>query len=56
MEEFLIKVGLSAVLALLIYYGVELFGHWIAWWAAGLIGLALVFGGWLILTGDDWFD
>lgn len=54
-QEFLLKFILAVVLSLGIYYGVEAFGHWIAWWAAFLIGFFVIFGGWLILTGD-WFD
>lgn len=56
MEEFLIKTGLSGILWAAIYWGVQVFGHWIAWWAALLISVVFVFGGFLLLTGDDWFD
>lgn len=53
MAEFLIKLIVSAVVALLIKAGVALFGHWIAWWLAAIIGLVVVFGGVLILDSDD---
>lgn len=55
MTEFLIKAVLSAALTLLIKGGVAAFGHSIAWWAAGVIAVVLVFGGWLVLSGD-WID
>lgn len=55
-QEFLLKFILATILSIAIYYGAEAFGHWIAWWAAGLIGFFVVFGGWLLLTGDNWFD
>ncbi|MEU7980517.1 hypothetical protein AB0B63_18535 [Micromonospora sp. NPDC049081] len=53
MTETLIKLLLAAVLTLLIKGGVALTGHWIAWWLAALISLAVVFGGWLIITDTD---
>lgn len=55
MGEFLIKVALSAAVALLVKGGVAMAGHWVAWWLAALIGLVVVFGGWLIIVdGDGW--
>ncbi len=53
MNEFVAKLAVSALLALLIKGGVALFGHWIAWWLAALIALAVVFGGWLIIVDSD---
>lgn len=54
--EFLVKLILSAVLSVVIKVGVEAFGHWIAWWAAILIALVVVFGGLLFLDDDtEWF-
>lgn len=49
---FVIKLVLSAVLMGLIMGGFALFGHHIVWWLAGLIALVVVFGGWLIISGD----
>lgn len=51
----LLKLFVSAIVALLIIGGVAAFGHHIAYWAAGLIAVVFVFGGWLIISGD-WFD
>ncbi len=48
MNEFLAKLGLSAVVALLIKGGFALFGSSVAWWIAGVAGLAIVFLG-------EWF-
>ena len=57
MTEFLWKVLASAVLTVLIKGGVALFQHSIAWWAAALIALVVVFGGFLILDSDgDWWS
>jgi hypothetical protein len=56
MGEFLIKLLIALVLTLVIKGGVALFDHWIAWWAAALIAAVVVFGGWLILTGDGWWQ
>lgn len=53
MNEFVAKLAVSALLALLIKGGVALFGHWIAWWLAALIALVVVFGGWLIIVDSD---
>jgi hypothetical protein len=53
MPEFLIKLAISIALTLVIKVGVAAFGHWIAWWLAGLIALVVVFGGWLIVTNTD---
>lgn len=54
---FALQVGTSALLTLGIKGGVAIAGHWIAWWAAALIALAVVFGGFLFLDGDTdgWF-
>jgi hypothetical protein len=51
---FWVKLLASALLTVLIIGGFHLFGYWIYWWAAALISLVFVFGGWLILDGD-WF-
>jgi hypothetical protein len=52
-----IRLLLSAVLTLAIKGGVALFHHSIAWWAALLIALVVVFGGFLILSDSDgWFE
>lgn len=53
MGEFLLKAFLSAMLMLLIKGGVAMAGHWIAWWMAALIALAVVFGGWLVIVDSD---
>lgn len=52
MAEFLVRSLIALALSAAIYFGVEAFGHWIAYWAALLIAAVFVFGGWLIL-GDD---
>jgi hypothetical protein len=52
-DEFIGKVIIAAVLTLAIKGGVALFHHWIAWWLAALISIVVVFGGFLILDGDD---
>lgn len=55
--DLLIRLGLSAALTLLIKGGVALFQHSIAWWAAALIALVIVFGGVLILGDSDaWWN
>lgn len=55
--ELLIRLALSVVLTLAIKGGVALFQHSIAWWAAALISLVVVFGGFLILgDSDGWWD
>ncbi|MGW4528358.1 hypothetical protein [Amycolatopsis sp. NPDC004378] len=58
MEEDLIllavKLGISVVLFGLIEGGFALAGHHIVWWAAAIIALAAVFGGWLII--ENWDD
>lgn len=54
--DFLLRLIFSAILALAIKGGVALFHHSIAWWAAALIALVIVFGGFLILSGDGWWD
>lgn len=57
MAELLVKLAVSALLTLLIKGGVALFNHWIAWWLAAVISLAVVFGGWLIfIDGDGAWD
>ncbi len=57
MNDLMIRLVLSAVLTLLIKGGVALFQHSIAWWAAALIALVVVFGGFLILgDSDGWWD
>jgi hypothetical protein len=53
----LLKLALTALLALAIKGGVALANHSIAWWAAALIAFVVVFGGFLILDSDDgWFS
>lgn len=55
--EFFFKLALSAVVTVLIRWGVDLSGHWIAWWAAALIALMVVFGGFLLFDDDvEWFQ
>jgi hypothetical protein len=55
--EFLFKLLLSALFALIIKGGVALFDHSIAWWLAAVLALALVFGFWLVfIDGDGAFD
>lgn len=57
MTEFLLKLLASALLTVLIKGGVALLQHSIAWWAAALISLVVVFGGFLILSSDgDWWS
>lgn len=53
MNEFLLKLLISAVLAVLIKGGVALFQHSIAWWLAAVIALGVVFLGELLLP-DGW--
>lgn len=53
MTETLVKLLLAAALTLAIKGGVALAGHWIAWWLAALISLAVVFGGWLLIADTD---
>jgi uncharacterized membrane protein YqgA involved in biofilm formation len=56
-SDLAIRLLLSAVLTLLIKGGVALFQHSIAWWAAALIALVVVFGSFLILgDSDGWWD
>ena len=55
--ELAIRVALSVILTLAIKGGVALFHHSIAWWAAALIALVVVFGGVLILgDSDGWWE
>lgn len=55
MPEFLIKLGLSAIVTLLVKGFVALLGASIAWWLALVIALVIVFGGWFIVVhSDDW--
>lgn len=53
MAETLIKLLIAAVLTLVIKGGVALADHWIAWWLAAVIAVAVVFGGWFIIDADD---
>ncbi|MET0415802.1 MAG: hypothetical protein ABW022_07255 [Actinoplanes sp.] len=53
MNEFLLKLLLSAVVALVVKRGVALLGSSIAWWIAAVIGLVLVFGGWFFWVHSD---
>jgi hypothetical protein len=52
MAVALFKLAGAFVLSLLIYGGVEVAGHHIEYWLAGLIALVVVFGGFLIIDGD----
>ncbi len=52
MSEFLVKLGLSVVAALLIKGGFALFQSSVAWWIAGVAGLAIVFAGEWVLNSD----
>lgn len=56
MTTFLLKLLVSAAFTLLIKGAVTVAGHWIAWWAAGLIALVVVFGGLLIIDLADLDD
>ena len=61
MSKFAAKLAVSGGLTIAIKVGAAVFGHWIAWWAAALFSLFVVFAGWWILpddvTDDDsWFD
>jgi hypothetical protein len=54
MPEFLAQLALAAVIAVLVgWLDNPLFGVQLAWWVCGLIGLAIVFGGVLILVVAD---
>lgn len=52
METFLLKLLGSALVGLLVKAVVAASGHSVAWVWAMLIGLAIVFGGFLILDSD----
>lgn len=43
--ELMIRLLLTAALGAIL-------NIWLIWWAAFLIALVVVFGGWLILSGD----
>lgn len=51
MEHFA-KLATSTVAGCLVKGGISLAGHSIDWVWALLIGLTVVYGGWLIITGD----
>lgn len=53
MTEFLIKLALSAVAALVIKGGVALYGNSLAWWIAAVLAFGLVFGGWSAIKRLD---
>jgi len=53
MSAFILKLLGAALLAVLIKGGVALAHHSIAWWAAGLIALVVVYGGFLIIDNSD---
>lgn len=57
MEEFLLSLGIAAIIAVIAYViGVAVPLEWMHWWIAALVGLVLSFGGWLgwmiIVDGD----
>ena len=55
MNEFLVKLGLSAVVTLIVKGGFAVFGSSIAWWAAALFALGIVFlGDWLLDSDGGW--
>lgn len=52
--SFLIRLVLAAAVAVLAaWLDDPLTGHQLAWWVCALIGLVVVFGGWLILVAAD---
>lgn len=53
MEEFLVKLGISVIFSVLLYYGIQLFDTYIHYWLSLVISLVVVFGGWLILDESD---
>lgn len=53
MPEFLLKLLGTAFLAALIKAGTAVTGHWRPWWAAVLIAVVVVFGGFLLLGDSD---
>lgn len=54
MAEFLAQLALAAVVAVLVaWLDHPLFGVQVAWWLCGLIGLVVVFGGFLIVAVSD---
>jgi len=54
MPEFLAQLALAALIAVLVaWLDHPLFGIQLAWWLCGLIGLVVVFGGFLILVVAD---
>lgn len=56
MDSFPVRLLISAVLTVAIKGGVAMFNHSIAWWAAALIALVIVFGGFLIFgDSEEWW-
>jgi hypothetical protein len=54
-SEFLVKLLLSAAVALLIKGGFALFHSSVAWWIASIAGLAIVFlGEWVLSSDGGW--
>lgn len=52
MHDTIVRFILSLLVMFAIKGGVALVGHNIAWVWAALIALVLVYGGWLIISGD----
>lgn len=51
-----VRLVLSAVVFAVIEGVTHAMGHHVLWWAAALISLVLVFGGWLVIDSDWWTD
>lgn len=55
MEDFLVKLGISVIFSVLLYYGFQLFDAYIEYWLSLVISLVIVFGGFLILDESDFY-
>lgn len=53
LEEFLLKLLGSLVMSVVLFYGIQLFDVYIAYWLSLVISLVIVFGGLLILDNSD---
>lgn len=53
-SEFLAKLVIAAIIAVVAYaVGQVADLEWLRWWVAGLIGVAVSFGGWFIIVNGE---